>query len=98
MSNSGQLVRKQLKKLTPSAPTVKYWCTKYALTGGIKEFTPMKFSSNPQYVYSGPFTLVKIGTDAFETREEAVVDANKRLVKKMAALQKQILKLEKITF
>jgi hypothetical protein len=72
--------------------------TRYALSDGIKEFTPAKEFSDGSYVYDGPYVALKIGKEAFHTLSEAVADAEKRRVKKIASLQKQIKALESMKF
>lgn len=83
-------------------PMTKVFITKYALSGGITEFdADIRY---PDYAPYGIFNsgqwgqLLRLGSDAFLTRDEAVADAEKRRVKKIASLQKQIAKLEKVTF
>jgi hypothetical protein len=73
------------------------YSTKYALSGGIKEFEPSKAFDN-QFVYDGPYTFLKIGRDAFHTFDEARADAEKRRQKRIASLRKQIKALEAMTF
>lgn len=72
--------------------------SKYALSLGIKEFEPQKACSDGAYVYDGPFTLLKIGKEAFYSLNEAKADAQIRRLNKIASLRKQIKKLEAMTF
>ena len=70
--------------------------TKYALSGGIKEFTPTERTVG--YVYDGNYTFLKVGRDAFNTLDEAKADAEKRRQKRIASLLKQIKALEALKF
>jgi hypothetical protein len=74
------------------------FCSKYALTTGIKEFVPTKAFSDSDYVYDGPWAMLKIGREAFNTLNEAIADAENRRVAKIDSLRKQIKKLEALTF
>jgi hypothetical protein len=73
------------------------FCSKYALSIGIKKFDP-GLGSNNTHAYDGPYSLLKIGSEAFNTLDEAIADAENRRVKKIASLRKQIKKLEAMTF
>lgn len=79
---------------------MRYFISKYALTVGIKERELRPSSSDPNYLYpaDGGWTPLKLGRDAFETREEAVAAANAARDKKVASLRKQLAKLEKLAF
>lgn len=71
--------------------------TKYALSSGIREFTPEKVGDS-EYVWDGPYSMLRIGRDAFSNIEDAMADAEKRRVKKIASLRKQIKALESMEF
>jgi hypothetical protein len=79
------------------------YVTKYALTSGIEELV-MDVKENPEHFnkicygkrhgYSQSF----FNNDFHLTKEEALVDAEKRRIKKIESLKKQILKYEKMSF
>lgn len=84
----------------------KVYITKYALTAGITEneaeVKPSCYNDSIYYAsvvdnYGG-FTSYRVGTDAFYTLEEAVNNAEKKRLKKIESLKKQIVKLEKLKF
>lgn len=87
------------------------YVTKYALTQGVftVEAVPRGSGSTGDSswetaVYASTIgvvsygTLYILGTEAFFTEEEAKQNAEKRRQVKIAALKKQITKLEKLTF
>lgn len=78
--------------------TSKMYLTKYALSRGVKG---IEADPSGQYVrdinnrWGGLYT---IGRDVFESKQDAMADAEKRRKSKIASLKKQIAKLEKLTF
>lgn len=76
--------------------TTTMWLSRYALSDGIREFTPST-SGSEGYVYEG-WTIHKVGVDCHATKEAAIADAERRRVKKIASLRKQIAKLEALKF
>jgi hypothetical protein len=80
----------------------KVWITKYALSGGIteheceppREGNSCVFPGNPFF----SFTAFKLGTEAHTSLEEAVKFAEKMRMKKIAAMRRQIEKLEAMKF
>lgn len=71
--------------------------TKYALSAGIEEKEVEDcFNINPDMVSAGLSHYHK--GEWFMTRQDAVVDAEKRRLKKISSLQKQIANLEKMKF
>lgn len=78
----------------------KFYVTKYALSSGVVEMDlNVTFgTSSVEYLRGGNWASFVRGRDAFENRDDAVKAANAARVKKIASLQKQIKKLEKLTF
>lgn len=81
-----------------------FYVTKHALTNGIKEMDAASFSQGDKRVY-GKLTPddyiaqgFDIGAEAFTTRDEALVNAEQRRLRKIDSLKRQIAKLEKLTF
>lgn len=77
----------------------KVWISKYALSEGITEH--MAEIRNGAAYPGAPFASFigfTIGKDAHETREAAVAAAGKQRVKKIAAVKKQLAKLEAMVF
>lgn len=72
------------------------WCSKYALTEGVFEFEPT--SINETYAWKDGWSMLKLGRDAWERKEDAIADAEKRRVRKIASVRKQLAKLEKMNF
>lgn len=75
------------------------WLSKYALAGGIAEYQAeirdgMAYPGKP---FLGSIGF-KMGVDAHDTREAAVLVAEAAAKKKIASLKKQIAKLEVIKF
>lgn len=83
------------------APIVVF-TTKYALTGGIAEKRVAKHYSYDSrahvYVEGDTWTSYLLGRDAFDNLPDALANAEARRLKKIASLQKQIAKLEKLNF
>jgi len=79
---------------------MQVWITKYALTQGIFMREVEFSSSNRTYVYTKEqySQQFRLGTDAFETEEEAKRRAEEMRRRKIASLDKQIRKLQKIVF
>lgn len=76
------------------------YVTKYALTTGIleREVEPTnghKLCWEVGVEYPCPLWL---GRDCFESRDDAVTDAEKRRVRKITSVKKQLAKLETMTF
>lgn len=81
------------------ATKTKVWISKYALTGGITEH--MAEIKNGAAYPGAPFmsfTSFTLGKEAHLTREEAIKAAEVMRKKKLAALKKQIAKLETMEF
>ncbi len=83
--------------------TFTVYVTTHALTKGILEFTARDCTEYSAHYYSLEEaglcnTLFAAEKDAFKNRSDAVKDANKRAMKKIAALRKQITKLEGMIF
>ncbi len=80
----------------------KYWITKYALSGdGIiqrdgerRESGYISIKLTERHWHQS----FKLGSDVFETEGEAKIDADKKRLKKIASLKKQIAKLEAMKF
>lgn len=75
-----------------------WYCSKRALKRGVTEVEePLLVSEEWVWPsdYSGWF---RIGRDVFDNLPDALADAEKRRAKKIAALRRQIEKLEKMTF
>ena len=81
---------------------MKFFISKYALTDGIKEAEGKAVKgSTGDTVYAEwdeYCSLFTIGKHAHETREAAVEAAETMRKRKIASLQKQIAKLEKLSF
>lgn len=83
-----------------------YWITKYALSGGIfsieSEAETESFHAPGDWWVKDTRGNTSWGhfrkSEAFDTREAAVADAEARRRKKIDSLKKQIAKLEKLTF
>ena len=79
----------------------KAFITKYALTSGILE-QELEVEEHPQYFkkYAHDKSMNRsYFNDEFHlTKEEAIKDAEKRRIKKIESLKKQILKLENLKF
>ena len=81
---------------------MKFFLSKYALTGGIKEVEGKMMAGDMKgFVYAkldGYENIYVIGRDVHEIREAAVEAAETMRKRKIASLQKQIAKLEKLSF
>lgn len=81
--------------------TKKVFITKYAFSTGIIECV-MDVRIETKSCYGKPdgfpFYLEFYGTDFHLTKEEAVKDCEKRKEKKIRSLEKQILKIKKLSF
>jgi hypothetical protein len=79
----------------------KVFITKYALTTGIFECV-MDVRTETKSCYGRPdgyyFNVMFCGNDFHLTKEEALLDCEKRRLKKIKSLKKQIEKLEKLSF
>lgn len=88
---------------TPTIGSTVY-CSKYALTDGIKERTLRlinTFWCDGAYVYLAGSSNVDqrvVGRDIHATIDEALVAANKQRDREITSLRKQIAKLEALTF
>ena len=78
----------------------RLWKSKYALTGGIEEVIACDDQGDDGYIRlkDNAWNLFVVGRDVHATREEAAVAAEAMRKKKIASLQKQIKKLEALTF
>lgn len=82
---------------------MKFFLSKYALTGGIKEAEGKAVKeSTGDTVYARlneyRFALFPIGKHAHETREAAVEAAEFLRARKLASLRRQIAKIEELDF
>ena len=81
---------------------MKVYVTKYALTLGIKAVECEEGDSGRLYPKEGQcfhrWTGLKLGKDAHKTYDEAVKAAEAMVLKKVAALEKQAMKLRKMKF
>lgn len=79
---------------------MKVFVSKYAITGGITEHDATISGDGGYASVPGSWGLytLKIGSDAHLTREAAVAKANDMRTSRIASLQKQIDKLEQMTF
>lgn len=81
----------------------KVFITKYALTSGIEE-AELDVKENPEHFKKSCYGKWKGWTQGFYnddfhlTKEEALIDAEKRRKKKIESLKRQIAKLEKLSF
>lgn len=82
------------EKPTSNRETKRVYITKYALTAGI-EVRNAEVSEYGLWVKE-LHRHFHLGTDAFESQDEALLDAEMRRRKKIEGLQKQISKLEKL--
>lgn len=80
----------------------KFWVTKYATSGGIQEVeADPKF---PEWAPTGyirsadGFNNFYLDRDVFGTHEAAKKDAEARRLKKIKSLEKQLIKLQNLTF
>ena len=71
-----------------------YWITKYLFTAGIT-VKQLEYTPDPLYVRYG-WNLFRIGCDAHETKDAAIAQAKKMIAKKLASLDKQRAKLQKM--
>lgn len=87
--------------------TSTYCLTRYALSKGITAVEVSHGGSGPTHFYEGvsgtPYVshlgnLYRVGTDAHPSMAAAVADAEARRAKKLKALHRQIIALEKETF
>lgn len=78
---------------------VKVWLSKYALTANIQECEAeiIDGAAYPGHPFMS-FVGFQLGKHAHLSREEAVAAAELARKKKIAALKKQIAKLESLTF
>ncbi len=74
---------------------MKVYVTKYALTAGIT-VEEAEIVGDWADIYLRP--SLKLGRDAFETWEEARVDAELRRQRRIASLKRQLKKLEEMRF
>lgn len=77
---------------------VKVWISKYALSQGVYEEDGVTLSTGDRnFAWKGAL-FVKLGRDAHYTEAEAMAAAEAMRKKKIAALHKQIKKLEGMSF
>lgn len=77
-----------------------FYVTKHALTGGIIQMH-LDVMDGGEYATdktSAWWTSCRIGKDCFRAKENAIIDAEKRRVKKIASLEKQLTKLRSLKF
>lgn len=81
---------------------MKVFISKYALSGKITEHECDPPREGSKFIYPGEpfagFTSFLLGRDAHSTKEAAIIAVNIAKKKKIAGLQKQITKLEKLNF
>lgn len=79
---------------------MKVWISKYALTTGLFEMEVHHMSEDGDSVYGNDMLQAfhKEGKDWHKTKEEAILRAEELRKKKIESLQKQLKKLEKMTF
>jgi hypothetical protein len=77
---------------------MKVYVTKYALTKGIIVKEVEKTAFNDTVVTKGPNFQHFYNNDWFENRKDAVKEAEKMRLKKIASLEKQIDKLHNLKF
>lgn len=80
---------------------MKVWITKYCISDGVFEAEAVLPSPGHIYVEcKTPKATVwcKLGRDAFDNREAALLDCEDRRKKKIASLRKQITQLDKLRF
>ena len=78
--------------------SMKWYITKYALTSGIEEIESDFCNKGDQFWHIRGRYKIYRENEIFQTREEAVADANMRKERKIASLKRQIQKLENLTF
>lgn len=77
---------------------VKAHLTKYVCATGAIDEIEVWDNKDGWAAMRGNYMLVKWDRDAFRTRDAAVVDARKRVTKKVVSLKKQIDKLTAMSF
>ena len=81
---------------------MKFFLSKYALTGGIKEAEGKMIAGDMKgFIYAkldGYESIYVIGRDVHETREAAVEEAETMRKRKIASLRRQIAKIEELDF
>lgn len=80
---------------------MKIWISKYALTKGVIESDVNEHRGAlvmARIVDGGYLDYYRMGAEAHDTQEAALAAAESMRVKKIANLQKQIAKLEKLSF
>lgn len=77
---------------------MKFWTDKYVATRGVFSFNgdlyDGKYASESKN--SAGRLFLRLGRDAWGTREEAVVSARKRLKRSLAAIEIKRIKIEKL--
>jgi hypothetical protein len=76
---------------------MKVWVSKYALSSGILEKEMERASTSPEYV-TDKYLFLKLGSEAHESKEEAIKKANDMRIKKIASLRKKLEKIEGLVF
>lgn len=84
---------------------MKFWITRYALSGGIQEIDELELAacdSKRSYASGldsdGQRHFHLIGTDAHYTKEDAIKRAESMRLKKIASVKKTLAKLEAMRF
>lgn len=77
---------------------MKIWISKYALSSGIKEVECEKITAEGYAYPVGTYIGFKMGRDAHVNREDAVAQAEKSKISKIASLEKQIKKFRNKSF
>lgn len=82
---------------------MKFFISKWALTGGIKEAGGVVVTGSSGKEYFKPdgtsyAALLVVGKDVHETRQSAVDAAESLRARKLASLRRQIAKIESISF
>lgn len=78
--------------------SVKAWVSKWCLTEGIREvMVSDEEAATHEYARVG-YAILRFGRDIHLNRDAAVADANRRVAAKRASLEKQLAKLQFISF
>jgi hypothetical protein len=75
----------------------KFWLTKYALSVGVVQEVEGERTLG-SYVTVRPHGFYSLGRDVFTDRAAAIANADARRLRKIAALERHLAKLRKMTF
>lgn len=87
--------------MTDKTKNKTMWLSKYALTNGVvREIKVCDSYKSDDYIREAgdAYCFYRVGRECFQTREEAIADAERRRKAKIASLKKQTAKLEALTF